>query len=118
MKVLRPLAEPGRHTCTLDQIEEVPGNFGRPANRFVFATSDGHEIVKTTGQELRKGSSLANFVEELAGGELTPGDEIDLNDYVGEKYVAVVTPGNDGSGSVLAKIAPALAKEEKEGGED
>lgn len=96
------IAPPGTHRCRLRSVEEVPGDFGKPAFSWVFVVEGGDhkgkEVPKTTGTIVRVGTSLGDLVGGLLGRKLQPGDDVSgVADCIGRLFEVVVTPrGTDG----------------------
>jgi hypothetical protein len=107
--VKKQLAGPGQHRAVLVAMEEVEGRYG-PACLWTFrvqgGASDGLELLKTTGMNLRLGSSLADLVGALYGRELREGEALDLaGDLLGRVYEVFAIPRAGGRATVQ-KVRP------------
>jgi len=103
----------GNFSMRLTTREEILGRFQKPAYKWTFQVEDGDhkgkQITKITGIEARRGESLCNFLSELQGRELTPGESVDIDDFIGKLYdVTLTSRQNDSSSVVIHKVAPAV----------
>lgn len=105
------IAPPGTHVAELVGVEEVVGQYGKPALRWVFAVRGpdhaGQELVKVTGDQARLGTSLGDFLAQLYGRELRTGEAVDpLRDLVGQRFQVFAVPGANGDGAVIQTVKP------------
>src|SRR5687768_6882836 len=101
---------PGVHTMRIADIEAITNAWGNDALRFHFAGTEGpaagSEISRTTSSEAKLGNSLGNFLAELLGRPLGPGELIDLDPLVGESFEVEVEslPSSNGGSQSFQRI--------------
>jgi hypothetical protein len=105
-----PSPPPGKYQARLIAIDEVPGQFDRPAWRWSYAVTDGEHTGKVaerlTGTDLKAGTKLVEHVEAMYGRALADDEEVDFLALVGQDVELVIVPtGVDGVR--ISAISPA-----------
>jgi hypothetical protein len=84
LRALRPSLPAGRHTVVLESVEAVEAKHGA-GYKFLFANDNGIAI-RTTGQSLASSNVLGDVVAGLLGRPFAVGEEVDLEEFVGQKF--------------------------------
>ena len=113
MKVLGRIGPAGLHRVVLESVQEVEGQFGRPAYEWRFVIPDGEHAgscyVLTTGTTMLLGTALGDLLEQLYARPLKEGDELDpIKDFVGKQFEARAFPAGKSSGGVIKTICPVV----------
>lgn len=105
MKVELPLAGAGKHQMEFLGNSEEDGRFGRKSYRWRF--SDGKCVASVvTGTYLAPGTQCYTVACSVLGRKLETGEDVDLNEMVGEKFA--ITVKTDG-GIVVKRAEKAAA---------
>lgn len=105
------IAPAGTHAAELVGYEPIEGQFGKPALRWTFVVRggehDGQELTKVTGEQVRLGTSLGDFLAQLYGRDLRTGEAVDpARDLVGRRFQVFAIPGSNGDGAVIQTVKP------------
>lgn len=103
---------PGTYTGTFAGVENVPANpekgFG-PGVRFKFTIVaglfEGQTTCRVTGTSATQKNSCGRILSGLLGRALRDGELIEVDSFIGRKYMLVVAPG-PGSGTRVDAIVP------------
>ncbi len=100
----------GSYTATFTSVEEYTANAEQygAGIKFTFTIvggpHDGSEASRICSQKASAKSNLTKIVQGLNGGPLAAGEEIDLDKFIGQKYLVIVEETDSGAtrvGTVL-----------------
>ena len=95
----------GPYSAEYIRAEEFENDYG-PGIKLRFKVLDGEhageEATRIVSQKLSPKSNLAKFVRALKGGEIEPGEEVDLQSYVGTRGLVVVEEVDSGATRVAS----------------
>lgn len=96
---------PGSYKTHFQLCEETEGNPAYPpAYRWAWEISEGEfvgrEVSRITSQKLNAESNAGKLIASLAGGPVEADQQINLQDYVGQKYLCSVVETKSGGTKV------------------
>ncbi len=97
-------APSGKHEMECVLVEEIAGRFGDAALRIVFEVMDGqflgYQARKVIGTNFAADTTAGQFVGQMVGHSLGRNDRVELNDFLGQRFLVHV------AGAQIVKIAP------------
>jgi len=102
----------GEYLGDLTAVEEWNENADKygPAIRFVFRITEGdyadQEVTRITGTRVTKKTALGKMLRGLKGAPIEPGEAIDPEAFVGQRYVLSVAETDSGSTRVESVMRP------------
>jgi hypothetical protein len=69
----------------------------------------GQQTSRVTSPEPTRKNSCGNMIRSLAGGRVDEGEMIDVDQFIGRKYLITVGENSTGTGTRVENVMPAVA---------